>query len=106
MSKHIIYENAETNWYAIEIFKNFDIDGDWTEQVNEAIKNDDHFENELFESSSLEGAMDFARKLITRDDDYNYAIVSLMRYSDWGTSEEVCEDAVCVAELWSAEVVD
>ena len=102
--KEIVYRNVDTVWFSIDIFK-INEDEDLDEQLDAQINDKSHWENEYFEASTARDATFLAERLLTRNDDYNYAMITINRYSQ-DNSEEKCEDCTIIGEIWSEEIKD
>lgn len=90
---------TEDIWYSAEFFK-IDHEKDFDEQITERINDDEHWETELYQDVDFRTVMEVAKNVL-KYSDYNYAMISLNRYTDWGTSEEVCNDCVCIGDIWA-----
>ena len=79
--KEVVWRNVDAAWFEIEIFKVKDI-YDPLDDITASKKIGDHWAEEVFTTGDVRDAVSLAEKLITRDDDYNCALIYLCRYNE------------------------
>lgn len=79
--KEMIYRNVDAVWFEIELFKVRDI-YDPADDIFEIQKSEYHRSNEVFTVATSRDACFLAETLLTRDDDYNYALIYLCRCNE------------------------